>query len=1381
MLDSAALWRRTAKAALAGALAVGLAVPLTGMASTGATALPKPALDVPTDQTSLVLNYFNDFTLNNVRDADEPVPSTSRVYLLDSEGTLWNTAAGSNGLIVFPGIAAGEAKIMYSGGSTSGKVVTDGNGNRLTLEAGPGAVETTKIDENTGALTVSNLNLTGNYFTATVNVADGQVTEHQAAVSTTRSAAQVSIVDADGKVIDANPSIDFSFTNGTSELTAQRPPNNTPGRYLVVDGNGQASGISAPALSVHAPAGYEIYSATASAGYTQVPVTIEGGTATVATTDLPRRTSSIDWTIAFTEVTEPQPNTELTVKYWSDRVVDGVYDTSVADAAGRVDTLPATSGLVYVIDADGKYWSTGVGEDGQYRFPGIAEGEAKVLMGVGNEESTVQGANGMNLPATREHYTQPVTYIDPATGEHRESRVGGQLLFEGTTTVAADGNTAEFRGSYVRTNAEITLNGEVVTSDYATVSFANNDQWFDTGVSDTGTYFYPLHFNQQAAGTTTRAQAMGADTVTLKAEAAEGFVIESVTPTNSGAELPVVDNGDGTYSVATTDLTTNFDIIKWNVVVAEAPAEASAVVEYWNDRVVDGVFDTSVTDEAGRTDAPNTGYVYLQDAEGKWWSTTADAEGTWSFPGIAEGEAKVFFTLSNDRGTVMNSADDHLARTTEPRGTTGVTYINPTTGEHVENTRIPQSGTFFEGAVTAATDGQDSFEFRSTLVMTNATVTVDGETATAEVAAVTFFNNDDTFETVRNSSGLNYPKQPGDTTAQQAFGAHDFGIAVDIAEGYELVSVTATNSGADMPFTDNGDGTFAVTTTELGTSFDVVRWAIEVAPIPPVTELTVQYFNDGVVDGVFDTGKQNADGSTDRLNSTGYVYLQDAEGKWWSTSRDADGRFTFTGAAEGEAKVFFTLSNTRQTVQSADDEHLARTTEHGGQAVTYLNPTTGETVNARIPQSISLLEGTVTVPAAGESADAAQFRSTMIHNTATVTVDGASKPEAAELTFANNGDAFETQANASGVHYPVHPGTTTQQAFGAKSFSLTVTPAEGFEIAQVTATTGGKPVDVAASGTTYNVQSESLGSSFAVVTWSVELVELKTVASVRYWADRVVDGEYDTTVRDIYGYTDALQNGYVYLQDAEGNWFATTLNADGLHSFVGAAEGEAQVFFTVPGGKATVQDADNAHLPSTRDYAGTRVTLIDPVTGEATGEAVIPATDLFESTITVPAVGQKTEPSQFRSSTVQVSAQVAMKGKPDNGKKADVAFFNNDQVFEAERGKKAVFTTSQFFGADVIGVGVQVDKGYEIVSVSAVNAGTSVGVENLGDGVYAVNTADLGSSFDDVVFEIEIKKQNGGPFSWIGNLLTGVTGVIGLVGDLIGGLGDWLSNIFGRP
>lgn len=1378
MLDPAALWRRTAKAALAGALAVGLAVPLTGMTSTGAQALPKPALDVPTDQTSLVLNYFNDYTLNNVRDADEPLPSNTRVYLLDSEGTLWNTAAGANELIVFPGIAAGEAKIMYSGGSTSGKAVTDANGNRLALEAGPGAVETHKIDENTGEITVSNLNLTGNYFTAAVNIADGQVTEHQAAVSTTRSAAQVTIVDADGSVIDADPSLDFSFTNGTAELTAQRPPNNAPGRYLVVDGSGSASGISAPALSVHAPAGYEIHSATASAGNTAVPVAVEGASATVQTTDLPRRASSIDWKIAFVEATEPQPTTELTVKYWSDRVVDGVYDTSVTDEAGRVDTLPATSGLVYVIDANGTYWSTGAGEDGQYRFPGIAEGEAKVLMGVGNEESTVQSIDGVNLPATREHYTQPVTYIDPATGEHRESRVGGQLLFEGTTTVAADGNTAEFRGSYVRTNAEITLDGEAVTSEYATVEFANNSQWFDTGVSGTGTYFYPLHFNQEAAGTTNRAQSMGADTVTLKAEAAEGYVIESVTPTNGGTEIPVVDNGDGTYSVATTDLTTNFDIIKWNVVVAEAPAGASAVVEFWNDRVVDGVFDTSVTDESGRTDAPNTGYVYLQDADGKWWSTTADADGKWNFPGIAEGEAKVFFTLSNDRGTVMNADDNHLARTTEPRGTTGVTYINPTTGERVENTRIPVSGTYFEGAVTAATEEQDSFAFRSTLVMTNATVTVDGETADADLAQVTFSNNDDVFETVRNSSGLHYPKQPGDTAAQQAFGAHDFGIAVEVADGYELVSVSATNSGEDLPFVDNGDGSFTVATTDLGTSFDVVRWAIEVAPIPPVTELSVQYFNDGVVDGVFDTSKQNADGSTDRLNSTGYVYLQDAAGDWYSTAIDEDGRYTFTDVADGEAKVFFTLSNSRQTVQNADDEHLARTSQHGGQPVTFINPTTGETVNARIPQSITLLEGTATVPTAGESADVAQFRSTMIHTNATVTVDGASTPGAADLVFANNGDAFETAANASGVHYPVHPGTTAQQAFGAKSFSLTVTPAEGYEIAQVTATSSGKPVDVAASGTTYNVQTESLGSSFAVVTWSVELVEVKTVTSVEYWMDRVVDGEYDTSVRDIYGYTDAHHTGYVYLRDAEGSWFATTLNADGLHTFVGAAEGDAQVFFMVPGGNATVQDAANEHLSATRDHAGTPVTVIDPVTGEETGTSVIPATDLFESTVTVPSAGAAANASQFRSSSVHVSAQVEMKGKPDNGKKAEVAFFNNDQVFEGERGKKAVFTTDQVFGADVIGVGVQVDRGYEIVSVSAVNGGTSVKVENLGDGIYAVNTADLGSSFDDVEFDIEIKKQNGGPFSWIGNLFAGV---IGWVGDLIGGLSDWLSNLFGRP
>ncbi|MGO3367107.1 hypothetical protein, partial [Agrococcus casei] len=530
MLASASKWRRTAQVALAGALAVGLAAPLTGMASTGAAALtPTPALDVPTDQTSLVLNYFNDFTLNNVRDADDPIPTNTRVYVQDAEGTLWNTAAGSNELVVFPGMAPGEAKIFYSGGAVSGKVATGADGSRLAVEAGPGQVETHKIDEETGEVVVSNLNLTGNYYTASVTLAEGQVTEHQAAVSTTRSQATVSIVDADGAVIDTDPSIDFSFTNGAEELAAKRWANNSPGRYNAVDASGSASGISAPALSVHAPEGYAIHSATASAGNAQLPVTTDGTSATVQAADLPRRTGTIAWTVAFTEQTEPVASTELNVRYWADRVVDGVYDTSVTDEAGRTDELPATSGIVYVVDADGKYWSTAAGEDGLHSFPGIAAGEATVLMGVSNEQMTVQdAASDRNLPVTREHYTQPVTYIDPATGEHRESRVGGQLLFEGTAVVAeeaVEGETADFRTSLVRTNAEITLDGEAVGSDYASVEFANNDEWFATGVGSNGTYFYPLHGTDDS-----RAQSLGAHSVSVKVEAAEGYRVDSVTP-----------------------------------------------------------------------------------------------------------------------------------------------------------------------------------------------------------------------------------------------------------------------------------------------------------------------------------------------------------------------------------------------------------------------------------------------------------------------------------------------------------------------------------------------------------------------------------------------------------------------------------------------------------------------------------------------------------------------------------------------------------------------------------------------------------------------------------------------------------------------------------
>ena len=78
-----------------------------------------------------------------------------------------------------------------------------------------------------------------------------------------------------------------------------------------------------------------------------------------------------------------------------------------------------------------------------------------------------------------------------------------------------------------------------------------------------------------------------------------------------------------------------------------------------------------------------------------------------------------------------------------------------------------------------------------------------------------------------------------------------------------------------------------------------------------------------------------------------------------------------------------------------------------------------------------------------------------------------------------------------------------------------------------------------------------------MVTWSVELVEIQTEASVEFWSDRVVDGVYDTSVRDVYGYTDAHNSGYVYLRDADGSWFSTTLNADGLHTFTGVAAGPA--------------------------------------------------------------------------------------------------------------------------------------------------------------------------------------------------------------------------------
>src|SRR5690606_6697037 len=134
------------------------------------------------------------------------------------------------------------------------------------------------------------------------------------------------------------------------------------------------------------------------------------------------------------------------------------------------------------------------------------------------------------------------------------------------------------------------------------------------------------------------------------------------------------------------------------------------------------------------------------------------------------------------------------------------------------------------------------------------------------------------------------------------------------------------------------------------------------------------------------TSKQDAQGRTDDLNSSGYVYLRDAEGAWWSTTIDEDGLFSFPGVAEGEATVLFTLANPRGTVMDGDDEHLKRTEEHGGQDVTYLDPDSGEQIPARIPNT-TFFEGTVAVSASGD-AEPAEFRNTLVMNSATVSHAG---------------------------------------------------------------------------------------------------------------------------------------------------------------------------------------------------------------------------------------------------------------------------------------------------------------------------------------------------------------------------------------------------------
>ncbi|MGO1834416.1 MAG: ExeM/NucH family extracellular endonuclease, partial [Actinomycetaceae bacterium] len=272
----------------------------------------------------------------------------------------------------------------------------------------------------------------------------------------------------------------------------------------------------------------------------------------------------------------------------------------------------------------------------------------------------------------------------------------------------------------------------------------------------------------------------------------------------------------------------------------EEPVEATGDVHvtYFDDDIVNNAYDEG--------EDLRSGLLYAQNADGDWFGTGAGADGTFTLAGLPEGEYQVFLPLPNPyvSNAVFDAADGSRLPFETSTRTEGATWIDPATGEHSTFTVVERLSAV--GTVSVVEDETTAVEYGLSAISAQATVVESGSDQGAQdLAELEFVDGEDTYYAHWNESiqGFNALVEEGAGTAY--FLDEHVGVTVAPAEGYEVVSVTAEENGAELEVTQGAStaaadpATYTVERGELSNKNARVTFEVEVAPVEVEPTLTL--------------------------------------------------------------------------------------------------------------------------------------------------------------------------------------------------------------------------------------------------------------------------------------------------------------------------------------------------------------------------------------------------------------------------------------------------------------------------------------------------------------------------------------------------------------
>lgn len=257
----------------------------------------------------------------------------------------------------------------------------------------------------------------------------------------------------------------------------------------------------------------------------------------------------------------------------------------------------------------------------------------------------------------------------------------------------------------------------------------------------------------------------------------------------------------------------------------EQAETGSLDVQFFRDHKLNNKLDDGEL-ETGRS------YVYVKDADGKWWMTT-DTDGTYHFTGIAPGKAEVYFPIANPRSQYFNEADTSRLPQTEIKAAEA-TYIDAETGK-TQPAKV-LSGKYPMATVEVTADAPAKFVAGFSQARAVAKVLPEGsQQGSQDLAEVAFFDGTESVD-AKFGSGNSDRYYAADTDgSEHKFLGDQIVLQVTAKDGYQVKGVMALDSVTPMNLTELGDGKYAVNRADLSESFGQVAFTVVVAEIPTGT------------------------------------------------------------------------------------------------------------------------------------------------------------------------------------------------------------------------------------------------------------------------------------------------------------------------------------------------------------------------------------------------------------------------------------------------------------------------------------------------------------------------------------------------------------------